>query len=384
MAVPEYRYEFRELLTNRAIGEIQLYGVNFNVKLSDGGSGQGYFRLDGSNLPASYTEADIRRANAEMLEMVEPGKTQITIYRNGIPLLGGGGEIISQSYGSQGKVMGVYWRTWESSLEMVTLDEFVCPRIWDNVDQLNIAREIWDLMQFQINSNVGVVTPSAFPNFSSVHRTIEVNSWDRKTYRTVMDDIAKADNGFDWRVVTKLLGDIPTKYLELGYPYIGRTEDAFFFDYGVNVGSYYYTRNLAGAGNVTYVTGEGSGQEGVVGSYQDQVALGKNYRRKDYIINDNQLPAPLVQPRANMEGLARRMPIAVPSLQLNRSDDFFDQGAWVGDWGVLSFPVGDPRFPNGFETPARLLELGITPPNDTEVDEKIEPTFQSLEGGSGS
>ena len=64
------------------------------VKLSDAGSGQGYFKLDGSNLPASYTPADIRRANAEMLEMTEPGFAEVIIYRNEIPLLSGHGEVI--------------------------------------------------------------------------------------------------------------------------------------------------------------------------------------------------------------------------------------------------------------------------------------------------
>jgi hypothetical protein len=380
MTSPEYRYEFRELLTGRPLGEIPLYGVNFSVKLSDGGNGQGYFKLDGSNLPPSYTKADIRRANAEMLEMTEPGRTEITIYRNDVPLLGGGGEIISQSYGSQGKAMGVYWRTWESSLEMVTLDEFVCPRIWTNYDQLNIARELWLLMQFQISSNVRVIVPPEYPLGSSKLVSLEINAWDRKTYRAVMDDLAKQDDGFDWRVVTRMLGDQPTKYLELGYPTIGKTSDAFFFEYGRNMSGYYYTRNLGGAGNVFYVTGEGSGQEAPVGTYQNGVNLGKNYRRKDYIINDNQLPAPLVQPRANMEGQARAMPIAVPSIELDEIDDFGEW--WVGDWGVLSWPTGNERFPDGFETPARITQIEINPPSDNEA-EKIKPTFQSLEGGSG-
>lgn len=381
MAIPEYSYEFRELLTGQSMGEIPLYGVNFSVKLSDGGNGQGYFKLDGSNLPASYTTADVRRANNEMLQMVEPGFSEIVIYRNGLPILGGGGEIISQSFGSQGKVMGVYWRTWESSLEMVTLDEFVCPRVWTNYDQLNIARELWLLMQFQISANVRVVVPPAFPAGSSKNVSLEINAWDRKTYRAVMDDLAKQDDGFDWRVVTRMLGDIPTKYLELGYPTIGKTSDAFFFEYGRNMSSYYYTRNLGGAGNVIYVTGEGSGQEAPVGSYQNGANLGRNYRRKDYIINDNQLPAALVQPRANLEGVTRAMPVAVPTVQLDAVDDFGEW--WVGDWGVLSFPVGEPRFPDGFETAARVIQIEITPPNDSNT-EKIAPTFQSLEGGTGN
>jgi hypothetical protein len=381
MALPEYRYEFRELLTGRPMGEIQLYGVNFSVKLSDGGNGQGYFRLDGSNLPTSYTEADIRRANAEMLEMTEPGFAEIVIYRNGQPLLGGGGEIISQSHGSQGKATGIYWRTWESSLEMVTLDEFVCPRIWENEDQLNIARELWLLMQFQISSNVRVQVPPEYPLGSSkLISYLEINAWDRKTYRAVMDDLAKQDDGFDWRVVTRMLGDYPTKYLELGYPSIGKTSDAFFFEYGRNMASFYYTRNLGAAGNIIYVTGEGSGQEAPVGSYQDSANLGKNYRRKDYIINDNQLPAELVQPRATMEGLARTPPIAVPSIELDEIEDFGEW--WVGDWGVLSWPVGTPRFPNGFETTARITQIEVSPPSDSDA-EKIKPTFQSLEGSSG-
>jgi len=379
MAVPEYRYEFRELLTGRPLGEIPLYGVNFNVKLSDGGNGQGYFKLDGSNLPSSYTEADMRRANAEMLEMVEPGRTQIVIWRNGIPLLGGGGEIISQSYNSQAKVMGVYWRTWESSPSMVTLDEFVTPRRWDGVDQLNIMRELWLLMQAQPGCNIGVAVPDAFPVFSSVWRSLEVNPWDRKTYRALMDDISRADDGFDWRVVTRLLNDQPQKYLELGYPTIGRDQDAFFFEYPTNVANYYYTRNLGGAGTTFFVTGEGSGQEAPVGIYVDSEVFGRGYRRKDYVLNDSQLPAALVQPRANMEGVSRKMPVALPTVELNNTEDF---DAWVGDWGVLSFVVGDPRFPDGFETPARIIQLDFTPPSDTDV-EKISPTFQSLEG-SGS
>lgn len=377
MPLPKYSYEFRELLTGRVIGEIPLYGVNFSVKLSDSGNGQGYFRLDGANLPSSYTEADIRRANAEMLEMVEPGFTDITIYRNGIPLLGGGGEIISQSYNSEAKVMGVYWRTWEASPEMVHIDEFVTPLIYSNVDQLNIMRQLWLLMQAQPNSNVRVVVPPAYTGVT-VGRTLEINYWDRKTYRAVMDDLSKADNGFDWRVVVRMLNDTPTKYLELGYPNIGRTEDAFLLEYTDNVGSYYYTRNLAGGGTHFWVTGQGSGQEAPVGRYLDQQAMGQNYRRKDVIITDSQLPANLVQPRANLEASARKIPIALPTITINDTTDF---DAWVGDWGTLSFPVGEPRFPDGFEVPARLIQLDINPPSETD-GEKFQPTFQSLEGSS--
>lgn len=379
---PTYRFEFRELLTGRPMGEIPMYGVNINVKLSESGGGQGYFRLDGSNLPASYTEADIRRANAEMMEMAEPGFAEVVVYRNEIPLLSGGGEITSQSYGSEGKNVSIFWKTWEASLEMVTLDEFVCPRIWENYDQLNIARELWNLMQFQIGSNVRVVVPPAYPIGSSKLVSLEINSWERKTYRSIMDDLAKQDDGFDWRVVTRMLGNMPTKYLELGYPTIGKSENAFFFEYGRNMSSYYYTRNLAGAGNIVYVTGEGSGQEATVGSYQDAANLGRSYRRKDYIINDSQLAPPLVQARANMEGLSRRPPIAVPTVQLDGDIDDFGEW-WIGDWGVLSWPVGEPRFPNGFETPARITQLEIQPPDESGGNEKVKPTFQSLEGSSG-
>lgn len=377
MAVPRYTYEFRELLTGRVMGEIPLYGVNFSVKLSDGGSGQGYFKLDGTNLPSSYTPADMRRANGEMLEMIEPGFADVTIYRNGAPLLGGGGEIISQSYQSQAKVQGVYWRTWEASPEMVSIDEFVTPLIYTGEDQLNIMRELWLLMQQQPNSNVRVVVPPAYVGVT-VPRTLEINYWDRKYYRSVMDDLAKADDGFDWRVVVRMLGDQPTKYLELGYPNIGRTSGAFLFEYTTDIGNYYYTRNLSGAGTNFWVTGQGSGQEAPVGRYLDQQAFGQNYRRKDVIITDSQLPANLVQPRANQEALARRVPIALPTIALINTDDF---DYWVGDWGTLSFPVGDPRFPDGFEADARIIQLDITPPSDTD-GEKIQPTFQSLEGSS--
>ncbi len=379
MAAPVYRYEFRELLTGRPIGEIPLYGVNFNVKLSDGGNGQGSFKLDGSNLPSSYTEADIRRANAEMLEMIEPGRTQIVIYRNDVPLLGGGGEVTSQSYNSQAKVQAVYWRTWESSPEMMTIDEWVSPLVWDGDDQLNIMRDLWNLMQAQPGGNIGVVVPQEFPVFSSVFRQLEINAWDRKTYRSVMDDISRADDGFDWRIVTRMLNDTPTKYLELGYPNIGRDRDAFFFEYPTNVSNYYYTRNLGGAGNYFFVTGEGSGQEAPVGRYVDSEVFGRGYRRKDYVINDSQLNASLVQPRANMEALSRKMPVALPTIELNNTDDF---DAWVGDWGTLSFIQGDPRFPDGFETNARIIQLDITPPSDSDGFERISPTFQSLEGGT--
>lgn len=380
MASAKYTYEFRELLTGQPIGEIPLYGVSFNVKLSDSGNGQGSFRLDGSNLPSSYTETDIRRANAEMLTMIEPGACQIIIYRDGIPMLGGGGEVTSQSYNSQAKVMSVYWRTWEASPEMTHLDEFVTPRIWTDIEQLDIMRDLWNLMQFSPGANIGVVTPPIFGQGASVSRSLEINYWDRKTYRSVMDDIAKADDGFDWRIVTRMLGDIPTKYLELGYPYIGRTSDAFFFEYPTNVSGYYYTRNLGGAGTSFWVTGEGTGQEAVVGTYVDGQAFGAGYRRKDYIVNDNQLPTSLVQARATMEGTVRKMPTALPTIMLDQTADF---DCWVGDWGVLSFVEGDPRFPDGFETPARIIQLDFTPPSDS-ADEVISPTFQSLDGSSSN
>lgn len=377
MATPRYTYEFRELLTGRVMGEIPLYGVSFGVKLSDGGNGQGYFKLDGTNLPSSYTEADMRRANAEMLAMVEPGFADVTIYRNGSALLGGGGEIISQSYNSEAKVMGVYWRTWESSPEMVHVDEFVTPLIYNGVDQLNIMRELWLLMQAQPGANVRVVVPGAYTGVT-VSRSLEINYWDRKTYRAVMDDLVKTGDGFDWRVVVRMLGDQPTKYLELGYPNIGKTSGAFLFEYTTDIGNYYYTRNLSGAGTSFWVTGQGSGQEAPVGRYVDQTAFGRGYRRKDVIINDSQLPANLVQPRANQEAAARRVPIALPTIALNNIDEF---DYWVGDVGTLSFPVGDPRFPSGFETDARIIQLDINPPSDTE-GEKIQPTFQSIDGSS--
>jgi hypothetical protein len=379
MGQPEYRYEFRELASGRPLGEIALYGVYFTVKLSDGGSGQGSFKLDGSNLPSSYTEADIARANAEMLEMTRPGYAEIVIYRDGQPLLGGGGSIISQSYQSQAKIVSVYWRTWESFPEFVTIDETVGTLSWTNVDQLNIMRDLWNTMQSQPGANPRVTVPAAYSGVS-VGRTLQVPYWDRKTYRAVMDELAKADDGFDWRVVTRMHGDMPTKYLEMGYPEIGRTSDAFFFEYPKNVDNYYYTRNIQAGGTHFWVTGEGSGQEAPVGRAVDYDALGRGFHRKDMVISDNQLSSGLVQPRADLEARVRKLPNANPTIELSDSADFGTW--WVGDWGRLSWAAGDPFFPDGYEMPARVIQIEVNPPSDTDT-ERIRPTLQELDGEGG-
>jgi hypothetical protein len=348
-----YRYLFADLLTNQIQAELPLTGVNFSQALNSGGALQGTLLLSG-----------MLAAQNAMVATV-PGRSALYVDRDGV--LVWGGIIWNRSYNSSSQRLTLTAGEFETYFNRRRI---VSNATFYNVDQLTVAKSIFDTAQATTNGNIGVVTPT---NTSGVSITRVFYGYEQKTVLSALQDLSKAGNGtgggtgFDFSIdVAYDASMTPTKTLVFGYPRLGTvysststTAPVFEFPAG-NVVEYDYPEDGSLVANTIYATGAGSNEGKLIYSATDTTKLSGGWPLlEDSASYSDIIDANLISSLAAAQVAAVSYPPTVLKIIAQPSADPVLGSYKVGDDARVR--IIDDRFPNGLDTTYRIVALNVTP-----------------------
>lgn len=254
-----YRYLFADLLTNEIIAELPLTGVSFTQQLNQAGSFQGHILLGGLN--SEYYN---------VLPATIPGRNAIYVDRSGVIVWGG--VIWGRDYSSADQTLSIQAREFESYLERRRINTTIA---FNNTDQLSIAQTLVNQMQAQTNGDIGI---QIVPASSGILLDRTYYDYELKTYYNALQDLSRAEDGFDFNILCAYGGSGVTKTLNLGYPRLGvvyssTNIQATVFDFPGNIVEYLYPEDGSIAANKVYALGAGSNEGKLVSIQTDPTKL---------------------------------------------------------------------------------------------------------------
>lgn len=361
----EISYIFGDLLTGQIIEEIRLKSVSFKMSL-DTGEFRGTFYLDQTG-----------KDNDVLMSATIPGRCYVVIERDGVVV--GDYIVWTRTYQSQAKVCELYGIPFKdySESRLANVDYSAT-----GVEQRNVFLDVYGLMQDDPNSVV-INLPSSTYDLV-IARDLDIYASEYRSYRTILDSIADAADGFDWLVRTTRVGNTYYRTLDIGYPTIGSpvSDGIPVFEYtdtdqvqGGNINNYWCNDSMGSAATNFYGIGSGEGASMLVSPYThtDLLASGfprydATYDRKD-IDSQTTLDA-LTAQRAQL--LKAPLSTITAEVKGDRTDMAFGEYG-LGD--ACRLIITDPRFPYGLNKTTRMLGYEYTPPEDDNVEE-VRLTFE--------
>jgi hypothetical protein len=241
-----YRYLFADLLTNEIIAELPLTGVQFTQQLNQAGTFQAHLLITGINTDAFNVDAS-----------TIPARNVIYVEADGNLIWGG--IIWGREYNSTSQMLSITAREFESYFERrrITQDAF-----FTNIDQLAIARALVSDAQSVPSGDIGIQIGS---ETSGVLLSRDYYAYELKTVYSALQDLSRAEDGFDFNITLSYISGTPIKTLNLGYPRIGVVYDstnpyALMFTLPGNIVEYEYPEDGSLAANTIYALGAGSNE----------------------------------------------------------------------------------------------------------------------------
>jgi len=357
-------YVFCNIRDGQILAEIPLESVNITGQLGNSGNGElrGSFHLDSTG----FDNDTINVATA-------PGLRFCIAERNGIPVWGG--FVWSRTYQSQAKALQFYCK----SIEAYPFYRYMPNFVSHATDQLTIFRNLWNLMQGEAGSDLGIVVPTSFPFTQSILLDAAVQSTDYKTYGDMIDDLANGDLGFDWRIDWTRAGNVYTRTLKAAQPTLGSPFGAntLVFDYPGNILNYWETDSLSDAGNNIITLGAGQGESALTSTVYRQDLIDSGYIRLDVSVSSKNTTDQTI-----LDGLAQRQaalhaaPINTIKVQMKADKDPEFGSYALGDTVTLS--IEDAWHPEGFTKVTRFVAYTYTPAQAGAVEE-TELIFEGLQ-----
>lgn len=347
----EMMYVFGDALTGKIIQEIPCQGVSMTSSL-DGSDFRGTIHLDQTG-----------KDNDTLVAVTVPGRCFVVAQRD--QQVVGDFIITNTTYQSQAKSMQLYGKSWKAYPYMRVADFNYTAT---NADQIQIFLDLYRKLQEDPNA-LKVILP-AF-QASGELRTVEVKSYETKSYGQIIDNIANAEHGFDWRVDTVLNLNTYQRFLRFGYPTLGSSLDnasRITFEYPGNIINYWETTSIGGrAGTHLYSVGSGEGDKMLLVKVVHQDLINTGFPRYDVdtshkdVTNLNTLTAIAVQ-----EAIVRKPPMPIITAEV-KGDIGIEFGSYnIGD--ACEIIIQDPRHPTGFTKQTRILGWEYYPPASDNVE----------------
>lgn len=349
----DYRYIFGTLRSEQVIEEIPLYGVFMAMEMNVGGEFQGTFKLD-------MTGKD----NATLLSACIPGRTWVAVERNGICIWHG--YVWNRVYSAQSKSMQLFAQSFEKYPEKRRIMQDLN---YVQIEQRNIFRDLWALMQADYGSDINVNLPASFGNINQ--KDLATLETDGKYYYEVMSGLANTSDAFDWYISVTKDGTLYRKDLLIGYPTLGTNPFAgmLVFEYPGNITQYYFTEAMADAGTDIFLTGAGEGSTQVLGWVEDTALIDAGSPRWDVSMSRPDLTDQVyVDVFAQQEASKRTPPMPVIKLQVKANLEPVFGSYNLGD--TCGIVIKDARFPGmGLNIRKRLLRWELTPQSSDNSEE---------------
>lgn len=260
-----YRFLAYDLRTNALLGELPIGNATYERVLNGAGSFGGYVSLGRKTTTGAQLDTT-------MLAATLPHRTALYVERDGVLMWGG--VLWGRQYNStnhQLQLRGAeFWSYYRRRINATT-------QTFAGVDQLTIARTVVAAANAKIGGDIGITLDATV---SGVLLSRTYNSWERAVVASVVEELAKAEDGFDFAIdVAYNTSGVPTKTLNLGYPRRGRTAGTndLVFELGYNLGYYTYDEDGTRAANVVHVLGPGEGAAMLVSTATQSAVIDAGY-----------------------------------------------------------------------------------------------------------
>jgi hypothetical protein len=350
MALESYRYLLADLLTNEIIAELPFTGVSFTKQLNQAGTWSGHLLLSGLDSAAFNVEAS-----------TIPTRNALYVDYDGT--LVWGGIIWGRSYSNSSQVLTIQAREFESYFERRRI---VTSQIFTATDQLTIARNLISLAQSSPYGDIGV---QMGVETSGVLLSREYYSYEGKNYFNALQDLSRAENGFDFTIEASYDGsNTPIKTLILGYPRTGTVYSAsdpyaIMFELPGNIVDYEYPEDGAIAANTVYALGAGSNEGKLIAVATDSTKTIAGYPLLEEAANysdvtDQTYLGQLALGQVNAISYPpTTMRVVIPADDTPSLNDYS-----LGDDARIR--ITDNRFPNTLDAVYRIVGITVTPGED--------------------
>lgn len=249
-----------------------------------------------------------------------------------------------------------------------------------NIDQLQLAKWIWDDMQKAVGGNIHVETQQV--KTSGIKRTVKWKRSDIKTWDQILSEVANSDNGFEWMIDVYDDGRGRRRQLTCGYPIIGRPKSDWVLSFPGAITAYAVEGNALDGATAFQARGKAPDPVGVpnkanstTGSpavAQDPI-MSKFYETtslhaKGYTRTDATIDRPSVTDKTILEEWAkaaanlRSGPLVLPEITC-RIDDLsmallgYTVKIRIHDTAYPAGPLGEP----GYEGDFRVIGIEVDP-----------------------
>lgn len=347
MAATQYRILFSDLLTGVINAEIPVTNVALTRQINSAGTAS-----------MSVLISDANSYEYNIVNATQPGRTQVWIDRNGSLVFGG--IVWNRVYNSRDQHIQITAQEFESYFAHRYI---TTTQVFNNVDVFTIVQTLINQAQSVTGGNIGVIVPTTT---SGVTATKTYYSYELKSVLSAIQDLAKANNSFDFAISYAYDGGgNPTKTLALGSPRLGTaysssslTAPVLEFPSG-NILEYEYPEDGTLAANSVYAIGAGSNEGKLIASSVSTSQLTAGWplleATSNYTdINDSTLLSNLSAGQLK----AVSSPPVTMKVVLNPSvDPVYGSTYNIGD--DVRVRILDDRFPNGIDTTYRIMALSL-------------------------
>lgn len=349
-----YRYLLADLRTNAILAELPFTGVRFTQILNNAGTFSGRLLI-----------SDLRELDYDIQGVTIPSRTAIYVDRDGV--LVWGGIIWLRTYSSDSQTLNITAREFMSYFERRRISNTT---VFDNVDQLNIARTLINNAQSVTGGNIGIIQSNGL---SGVLVSRVYFDYELKDVFSAIKDLSNANDGFDFAVdVAYDSTNTPQKYLNYGYPQRGRTYNsldasALVFELPGNLTDYEWPDDGSVVANKLWGIGPNSNEAKILAtaiSPANTVASGYPLLEDASTYNDQYDPTLLYQ-QVLSEVTARQLPVVTIKATLPAYVSPTLGSYVVGDECLLR--ITDARWPMpagggfGYAQVKRIVSLTVEP-----------------------
>jgi hypothetical protein len=354
-------YVFGDALTGSIIQEIDLQGVSMTRALSGIGEFRGSFGLDQSG-----------KDNRDLIAATEPGRCFIISEREDQPIWGG--IVWARTYQSQSKTFELFCTAYENYPSYrIIRDTFDV----ENTEQRNMFLSLWTAMMADPNS-LQFTLPATFPDV--VLKSLKINDFEYKTFRSGMDYLADAIDGFDWTIDISRSGGVYTRTLRIGYPKLGST-DPVAFDYSGQILNYWQTEPMRDRATHFYGLGAGEGSNMLTSTVIHNDLISSGFPRYDTAMDMSQISDLTILTSLTTQIAISKKP-TVPNITIEFKGDLDPVfgGYGLGDAAVVYFDDGRHADPVDRVFNSRILGWEYYPASSERI-ELVRVVFEGRDFG---
>jgi len=363
----DYTYLLVDILSNRVVNELPLYGTWFQRTLSGTG-----------NMTATVPMNASGFGNLDTKGSTIPG-------RNALYALCGdavvwGGPIWSRTYNRSGKSLSLTGQTWESwAYKFYPTDSL----FYNGIEQRNIAIDLFTRLQAVPLQNALFTLPSNYPMQTA--RTENFPANELKSYGDLVQYLTEYDTGFDFEIVPYMdSSGILQRQVKFGNPLLGvsQANSGLLFEYEGSISDYTYSENAAGAALKVYGVGADNDAGVPLRTTFTQSNLGSYPLLQSVYTNKDVTVQATLNAQTKMYANTKKPPLISWNITVDPTLDPL-LGTWnLGDQAHITIE-DDGFFPDRpFEGFVRAVGWELNPPSDsTEETLKLLLEEEDIDGG---